>query len=83
MTNLTGTYNLDPAHSTIGFTVRHAMVTKVRGEFTDFDAVLGGDDFAVGGVDADFARQRQQFQCFLERDRRRFHRREQGGGGGL
>ena len=40
MTNLTGTYNLDPAHSTIGFTVRHAMVTKVRGEFTDFDATL-------------------------------------------
>ena len=25
-------------HSSIGFTVRHAMVTKVRGEFTDFDA---------------------------------------------
>lgn len=40
MTNLTGTYNLDPAHTTIGFTVRHAMVTKVRGEFTDFDATL-------------------------------------------
>ena len=40
MTNLTGTYNLDPAHSSIGFTVRHAMVTKVRGEFTDFDATL-------------------------------------------
>lgn len=40
MTNLTGTYNLDPAHSSVGFTVRHAMVTKVRGEFTDFDATL-------------------------------------------
>ena len=38
MATLTGTYNLDPAHSSIGFTVRHAMVTKVRGEFTDFDA---------------------------------------------
>ena len=40
MANLTGTYNLDTAHSTIGFTVRLAMVTKVRGEFTDFDATL-------------------------------------------
>ena len=40
MSNLTGTYNLDPAHSSIGFTVRHAMVTKVRGEFTDFDATV-------------------------------------------
>ena len=36
----TGTYTLDPAHSSIGFTVRHAMVTKVRGEFTDFDATV-------------------------------------------
>lgn len=40
MTNLTGTYTLDPAHSSIGFTVRHAMVTKVRGEFTDYEASL-------------------------------------------
>ncbi|WJY97342.1 hypothetical protein CFOUR_04575 [Corynebacterium fournieri] len=40
MASMTGTYNLDPAHSSVGFTVRHAMVTKVRGEFTDFDATL-------------------------------------------
>lgn len=32
---LTGTYELDPAHSRIGFVARHAMVTKVRGAFTD------------------------------------------------
>ena len=44
---------------------------------------MGGDDFAVGGVDADFAWQRQQFQCFLECDGGRFHRREEGGGGWL
>lgn len=31
-----GTYTIDPAHSEIGFTARHAMVTKVRGSFTDF-----------------------------------------------
>ena len=29
-----GTYHLDPTHSRIGFAVRHAMVTKVRGAFT-------------------------------------------------
>ena len=40
MSHLTGTYKLDPAHSSIGFTVRHAMVTKVRGEFTDHDATI-------------------------------------------
>ncbi|HVX18751.1 MAG TPA: YceI family protein [Acidimicrobiales bacterium] len=34
---LTGTYNLDPAHSRLGFVARHAMVTKVRGSFTDVE----------------------------------------------
>ncbi|MDP8977636.1 MAG: YceI family protein [Actinomycetota bacterium] len=34
---LTGDYTLDPAHSRIGFVARHAMVTKVRGSFKDFD----------------------------------------------
>ncbi|MEZ5321768.1 MAG: YceI family protein [Microthrixaceae bacterium] len=31
-----GTYTLDPAHTRIGFVARHAMVTKVRGDFTEF-----------------------------------------------
>lgn len=31
-----GTYTIDPAHSEIGFTARHAMVTKVRGTFDTF-----------------------------------------------
>ena len=34
---LPGTYTLDPSHSTIGFVARHAMVTKVRGRFADFE----------------------------------------------
>lgn len=33
----TGTYVLDPTHSRIGFTARHAMVTKVRGSFNEFE----------------------------------------------
>jgi polyisoprenoid-binding protein YceI len=33
----TGTYAIDPTHSRIGFVARHAMVTKVRGSFNDFD----------------------------------------------
>lgn len=32
----TGTYAIDPAHSQIGFGARHAMVTKVHGNFTEF-----------------------------------------------
>jgi polyisoprenoid-binding protein YceI len=35
--NLTGTYTIDPAHSRIGFVARHAMVTKVRGSFNEFE----------------------------------------------
>jgi polyisoprenoid-binding protein YceI len=31
--DLTGDYDIDPAHSRVGFVARHAMVTKVRGEF--------------------------------------------------
>jgi polyisoprenoid-binding protein YceI len=36
--DLTGDYTLDVAHTRIGFVARHAMVTSVRGYFTDFDA---------------------------------------------
>src|SRR5580704_18083394 len=35
---LTGAYSVDVAHSRIGFVARHAMVTKVRGSFNDFEA---------------------------------------------
>ncbi|GAA2767244.1 YceI family protein [Streptomyces paradoxus] len=43
---LTGDYTIDPAHSTIGFVARHAMVTNVKGSFRDFTGTLhldGGD----------------------------------------
>jgi len=36
----TGTWTLDPSHSEIGFTVRHAGISKVRGQFTDAAATL-------------------------------------------
>ncbi len=35
--DLTGEYAIDPAHSRIGFVARHAMVTKVRGSFNEFE----------------------------------------------
>src|ERR1700684_942272 len=37
---LTGDYTIAPAHSRIGFAVRHAMVTNVRGEFTEYEGKL-------------------------------------------
>jgi polyisoprenoid-binding protein YceI len=36
--SLTGNYVVDQVHSNIGFVARHAMVTKVRGTFDDFEA---------------------------------------------
>lgn len=36
ITDITGDYTIDPSHSRLGFTARHAMVTKVRGHFADF-----------------------------------------------
>jgi len=35
---LTGTWDIDPTHSRIGFAAKHAMVTTVRGQFTDYTA---------------------------------------------
>jgi polyisoprenoid-binding protein YceI len=35
-----GTWTIDKAHSSVGFTVRHLMVSKVRGSFKDFDAEI-------------------------------------------
>ena len=45
LADLSGTYVLDPAHTRIGFVARHAMVTKVRGQFNEFEgsAVVDGD----------------------------------------
>src|SRR3954453_20242836 len=49
---LSGTYVLDPAHTRIGFVARHAMVTKVRGQFTEFEgsAVVDAGDVAGSSV---------------------------------
>lgn len=40
-----GTWIIDPAHSSVGFSVRHLMVSKVRGTFGKFagTAVVGED----------------------------------------
>ena len=46
LAELTGAYVLDTAHTRIGFVVRQAMVTKVRGHFDEFESGthLDGDD---------------------------------------
>jgi polyisoprenoid-binding protein YceI len=35
-----GTWDIDPAHSEVGFVVRHLVVTKVRGRFAEFSGSI-------------------------------------------
>ncbi len=37
---LSGDYTIDTAHSRVGFVARHAMVTKVRGSFDEFEGSI-------------------------------------------
>jgi polyisoprenoid-binding protein YceI len=37
---VTGTWDIDPAHSEVGFVVRHLVVTKVRGRFAEFSGSI-------------------------------------------
>ncbi|MGI9646748.1 MAG: YceI family protein [Ilumatobacteraceae bacterium] len=49
----TGTWTVDPSHTTVGFTVRHLGLAKVRGRFDGVDAQLVvGDDLASTSLSA-------------------------------
>ena len=39
-----GTWNIDPAHSSIEATARHMMITKVRGRFNEFTGTIHVDE---------------------------------------
>jgi polyisoprenoid-binding protein YceI len=39
-----GTWTIDPAHTTVGFTARHLMITKVRGRFGVVEGTATIDD---------------------------------------
>lgn len=41
--DISGDYTIDPSHSRIGFSARHAMVTKVRGHFDEFEGTAHVD----------------------------------------
>lgn len=42
---ITGTWTIDPAHSDVGFAIRHLMISNVKGHFTRFEGqiVTAGD----------------------------------------
>lgn len=35
-----GTWTIDPTHSEVGFSIRHLMISKVKGTFEEFDATF-------------------------------------------
>lgn len=37
---IVGTWKLDPSHSEVSFSVKHLMITKVRGTFATFDVTI-------------------------------------------
>lgn len=57
------TFKIDPAHSTLGFAVKHMMVTTVRGKFSEFNGIVelpdGGEptqasaDFTINAASID------------------------------
>ncbi|WP_277584733.1 YceI family protein [Psychrobacillus antarcticus] len=47
-------FNLDAAHSTIDFSVKHMMVSKVKGSFTNFTADLDGNADDLNGATISF-----------------------------
>ena len=48
-----GTWTVDAAHSELGFVARHLMVTKVRGQFKEFEGTVKvGDDITDSQVTA-------------------------------
>ncbi|KID30074.1 YceI family protein [Prauserella rugosa] len=50
---IVGTWTIDPVHSEVTFITRHLGVSKVRGQFTDFEGkITTGETFADSSVNA-------------------------------
>ncbi len=48
----TGAWTLDPAHSSVNFTVRHLGISKVRGRFNKFDTSFVVDAAGTATIEA-------------------------------
>lgn len=47
-------WTIDPAHSEIGFSVKHMMISKVKGSFESFEAVVEANEEDLSGALIDF-----------------------------
>jgi polyisoprenoid-binding protein YceI len=46
-----GAWSVDPAHSTVEFSVKHMVIQTVRGRFRDFEgAIVAGEQPSVSGT---------------------------------
>ena len=52
LASTTGTWLIDPAHTNIGFSTRHAMVAKVRGNFGEYEGTFTLDGANPGASTA-------------------------------
>lgn len=57
----TGTWVIDPSHTNIGFVARHAVITKVRGNFKEFAGTFSFDADNVSASKADVTIQAASF----------------------
>ncbi|PIC86859.1 hypothetical protein CSV72_05605 [Sporosarcina sp. P20a] len=48
------TWNVDTAHSTVGFSVRHMMISNVKGTFNEFQGNIEADPEDLTGASIDF-----------------------------
>ncbi len=53
----TGTWQIDPAHTSVGFGVKHLMISTVKGRFADVEGgvTLEGDDATTAQIDVTIA----------------------------
>src|SRR6185295_11664394 len=49
-----GEYKIDPAHSVIGFAIRHYEISLVRGRFKDFTGTIRYDEADVSKSSVEF-----------------------------
>lgn len=47
-------FNFDAAHSVVEFSVKHLMISNIKGRFTEFDANIDGDINDLSTIKGDF-----------------------------
>ncbi len=47
-------WNVDTAHSTVGFSVRHMMISNVKGTFNEFEGTIEADPYDLTDATIDF-----------------------------